>query len=772
MSSISASKMRISGLSGMDTDSMVQQMMKAENLKMDKLKKEQTLLTWKQEAYRDITSTLRTFQSTYFSFTNPATNFRSETMFKTTKVSVTQNGLDSTAVSVSSTSASKAVTHKLKVYALASNDVYNSKSIGGTVTGDAAFDPSKMQVGDKFDITIDGTTKSYQVSADDVGSTTKFTENVNQFIKDKFGMEYDVDPATGVKKPGTDRAKLVISLDAQSKLKFDGVAGHTFKIGENTAPTPSVTSGSLSNLDATKDYSFQIKGPGVTDGTQTITINHDDFGGDTSAANVVSLINQKLQDAGVNSADLKAVVAGDKFSLTSTSENKYTLTDGDGTTNTQGFLATTGLATSMTLTTHSTMSALGFNATTASNSAVLNKNIKDAFDTSAFAADGSLTFKINDHEFSFTGDKKVGELMNQINGAGIGVTMAYNNVTGKFSLSSNDIGLANKIDWGTANPGDNNLGKALGFDAPTSSATDAIFSIDGVQTSRTTNSFDIDGLKVTLNQTAVTASQTGDIVIKSDPNTEDITKSIKALVDTYNKILDTINTETSEKRAKKSTYSYYEPLTSDERSAMSDGDIKLWEDKAKQGILSNDSTLQNIAQQLRRAITEPVTLADGTKISMYSIGISSTSYIDGGKLTIDDAKLQKALTENPDGVAKLFNTESSIPYSDKKNRATRTAQNGVASRLNDILDDAVKATQDSDGYRGSLLMKAGMKGNGSETKNVIYSQLKDYDERISKLQDYLTNKEDYYYSIFSAMDSAVQKSNSQSNYLTQQLSHL
>ena len=46
----------------------------------------------------------------------------------------------------------------------------------------------------------------------------------------------------------------------------------------------------------------------------------------------------------------------------------------------------------------------------------------------------------------------------------------------------------------------------------------------------------------------------------------------------------------------------YEPLTSEEKEAMSDDDVKLWEDKIKNSLLRSDSTLSSIMSSMRSAM--------------------------------------------------------------------------------------------------------------------------------------------------------------------------
>lgn len=83
--------MRLSGLmSGMDTDSIVQELVAVRQKKVDTVKKAQTKLEWKQDTWKDLNKKLKNLQSKYIS----NMRFKSSYAKKTTKVS------NSSAVSV------------------------------------------------------------------------------------------------------------------------------------------------------------------------------------------------------------------------------------------------------------------------------------------------------------------------------------------------------------------------------------------------------------------------------------------------------------------------------------------------------------------------------------------------------------------------------------------------------------------------------------------------------------------------------------------------
>ena len=79
---------RFTGLSGIDTESMVDQMMKAESAKYNRLEKEKTKVTWKQEAFRQLITSMQNFQNKWFSTTSLSSNIGYDAFWNNYKTSI------------------------------------------------------------------------------------------------------------------------------------------------------------------------------------------------------------------------------------------------------------------------------------------------------------------------------------------------------------------------------------------------------------------------------------------------------------------------------------------------------------------------------------------------------------------------------------------------------------------------------------------------------------------------------------------------------------
>jgi len=376
--------------------------------------------------------------------------------------------------------------------------------------------------------------------------------------------------------------------------------------------------------------------------------------------------------------------------------------------------------------------------------------LSDAFDVS-----GNINFEINGvRDFGITSGDTLREMIDKVNESDAGVTMSYSELSGKINVQSNETGEINKINFTET---DGFLLGKLHIDiaaSPSVEAQDAKFSIDGVLTTRNSNDFSIDGANYSLKQEGIVDS----IEVKLSPNTDGLVEKITGFVDKYNEIIETINGKLDEKK-----YYDYNPLSDEEKEAMTEDDIELWEEKAKSGLVGSSSELENIASRMRTLIYEPI---EGLNISLRDIGITTSSnYKENGKLTIDSEKLRESINNNYSKVVDLFTKTSDIDYKDGENRSQRTAESGIANRIYDVLQDSIRTTRNDSGKKGRLLEKAGLVGDVTEFNNSLNNSVKEYDNRIDDLIEYLSEKEDYYYQMFAQMEKAMTEMQSQSSWL-------
>ena len=367
-------------------------------------------------------------------------------------------------------------------------------------------------------------------------------------------------------------------------------------------------------------------------------------------------------------------------------------------------------------------------------------------------------------------DATISQLIGAVNkGTNGNVKLNYSELTEKFSIESlqtgdkkaslvvteNGVGgILTKLNLTVAKGGVVTLGKdaELTITPPGASA--------GTSVTKPGNSFSIDGVNYTLTKEGITN-------ITVAENSQKTYDKIKGFIDKYNELVEKVSGKADEKKQYK-----YLPLTDEQKTAMKEDEIKQWETKAKVGLLKGDSNLDNMLTSMRRAFFDEVKDAG---ISLSEIGLSTSPDISKrGKIIINEEKLKTAIKTKGEQVADLFTKESTKYPSynadaTSKERSDRNGEQGIFQRINDILQDYTRTKTNSSGKKGILLEKAGIKGDGSEFKSLLSEDIIKKDEKISEMIRNLAARENSFYLKFSKLETAMNKLNSQSSWLTQQL---
>jgi flagellar hook-associated protein 2 len=253
---------------------------------------------------------------------------------------------------------------------------------------------------------------------------------------------------------------------------------------------------------------------------------------------------------------------------------------------------------------------------------------------------------------------------------------------------------------------------------------DAAYTVDGgaAQTSRSNVlTAAIPGLELTLKAAGTTSVTVG----APGPDVEAVKTKVRAFVDQYNSTVDFVRGRLAEKRVP---------------GAATPED-------ARKGALFADTQLNGLLSQLRAIVSDKAPGLTGTVRSMGDLGITtgaaaaekSTPGALAGTLVLDDAKLADAL-QNRRLDVKAFLADTA---------------KGVSARLTKLLDPVAKA----DGL---------MDRRADETS----AQIKRIDLQLARMDDRLTAKSDRLKAQFAAMEAAMAKSQSQSQWLSAQLAGL
>lgn len=265
--------------------------------------------------------------------------------------------------------------------------------------------------------------------------------------------------------------------------------------------------------------------------------------------------------------------------------------------------------------------------------------------------------------------------------------------------------------------------------------SDSKIILNGAELTSSSSTVKANGLNISL--TGLTKTNEP-ITFSVATDTDSVYNSIKSFLKEYNAVMKEMNTLFNAESAKG-----YEPLTSEQKEAMTDDDVKLWEDKIKNSLLRSDSTLNGIIQGMRDAMMTTVD-HNGKKYALSSFGImTSTDYTEGGLLHIygdpddnvysdRDDKLKKALEDDPEAVI-----------------ATLT---GVFGNLRETMSKQMAGNR----YSSALTFYNDIK---------MKDDIKSYEKDIEEWEDKLAEMEDSYYKKFTQMETAMAKLQAQQNSL-------
>lgn len=796
---MAVSNLRLGGItSGFDTEAMVTQLLSSYQTRIDKQSQKITKLSWQQSAYQDITKKITEFKNTYFDVLKRDTYLMSPSTFNKFKADVTAtSNADASGLTVSTTSNSSSGSYKIKLNQAAKASTAQGNSItsgnfkldldkalssasGEVKTNDDGSETWTMNFA--LDVQVGGIRKTISFSADALlgadgnvadkdAAKASIIDSLNQKLQESFGYSGKTSGAAGATDANGKEWFLQVQLGSDGKAEFQVGGNASVSVAENKGnfglaqPKEKVAISTGSVVTGVNAFQVEIGGKNVSVAFNGVSSTYYDSKGQTGNEAILAEYkelktaayrksynladNEIVSDEQLekftysneqaakdkNAASIKEAlkgVAGYTFNfdgtyITAADSNgnsvDFSMTSVEG-----GTLGLTKASASNKISSGSTLSDLGFKP----------------------EADGTYKLNINGTEISLDKKSTISSMMSAVNKSAAGVTMTYSSLTNSFTLESKEFGGAGKVEVG-----DTSLGRSLGLvdDNGTVGASEgqnAIFEINGQEVYLNDNTYTLDGNTFTFNDN-MTIGETYTVNIAKDSTT--VKDALKKFVESYNKLIDDVYGYIGKSPAKDDDGNTYEPLTNAEKDEMSEDEITKWEEKAKQGVLYNDSTVSTVMSQMRSALYTSVTLDDGSKFGIYNLGIKTSSeWSEHGKLQIDEDAFDKAFENNEDAIIKLF-TDSDT---------------GMMKKLNSVIDGAVKSSGAAN-TRGTLVRKAGKADSSVTTDSTIYKEMVKMQDRLKELQDRYDTKEEYWWKVFTNMETAMADLNSQTSYISSYL---
>lgn len=647
------STMRLSGLiSGMDTESIIQELVSAKQTKVDNTKKAQTKHEWKQDAWKSLNTKLKNLQSKYVA----NLRFSSSYMKKTTKVS------NSSAVSVITGEDAVNGVQELSVKQLAKTAYLT----GGKVQAGAE--------GKKWD------------------ALTK--------ISDVMGADFkagDITFTTGGKTVDIEVTEDTTISDFLSKIKASGLNAN-FDAGQQRFFISAKQSGADCNFSMTAD---NVGGAKILAALGLQVSLKDDPDSLKQYQEYASYYNENDKDATI--AGMRSLIDGDIATQTQNyldryknlvelkkeAEDKITELKKDSDKNKAAIKAQE------------------------ESIAAYEKEMKDITDsyidiTTATGDDGEVTYTATAKE-DFK--KNVEESYYE--------KAAYaSEVLKKYNAGTDVEGYATKIE-----------------------GRDARIVLNGAEFTSANNTFAINGLTFT----ALAETKADEVVtVTTQDDTDGIYNMLKDFLKEYNSIINEVDKLYNADSAKG-----YEPLTDDEKDAMSESEAEKYETKIKDALLRRDSSLSSIRSGFVEVMSKGIEI-NGKTMYLSSFGVNTLSYFTAG----DNEKNMYHIDGDPDDASTSGNADKlkSMIASDPDTVVSFFTQlsKNLYSKMNDL-------SKPVEGYRsfGSFYDDKKMK-----------TDYDDYKTKISDLEEKLADYEDKWYKKFSSMETALAKLQSSTSAVT------
>lgn len=738
------SNVSISGLvSNLDTDSIVSALVSAYSTKKDKYVKAQTKLEWKQDAWKELNTKIYSFYSGTLS------SLRFSNAFSKKASSV-----DSTKATVKASSDAVSGTQKLKIKQLAKSGyltgavVKSSDGSNTKLTGSSKLSELGIEDGSSISVKVGNTEKTITLNGSDSVNTAvaRLKEAGLNASFDETNQRFFVSSKTS----GSEGEFSIIGANSSGLKALSGMGLNSVTSAdvESYRYWAALTDDDISNFTDT-DYTKQKTA--LYDLTDEVSMNKlkDTLRSTLEKANESNetlgkankLIDYKLdainEVSGLSLEERSALISKAAERMTEISSKKE-LTDEDKAELEELQAKHEIYVASANATFNVEAEKKKYEDEKTENQKIIDANAA-TIDTAnkALADNDGFTAYVNGLNDDIT--KKNAELKETI----------LDNYNTKRSNAKEFVKAYDIVNDANADKTSDEYKNALqligdnsgsGTGAVRIQGQDAIVELNGATFTSASNNFQINGLTITANQLTGADEE---ISITTNTDTQGIYDMIKGFFTEYNTLIKEMDSLYNADSAKG-----YEPLTDDEKEAMTDKEIEKWEEKIKKALLRRDDTLQSVSDSIKNAFQKSYEI-NGKKYSLSSFGIKTGGYftsgdneksifhIDGDSKDSTSSgnadKLMAAIASDPDTVCEFFNKLADGVYAELSNK-----------------------------MKGTTLSSAYTVYNDKSMKN----EYNEYTKTIKSWEEKIESYEEKYRKQFTAMEKALATLNSNSSSLT------
>ncbi|MCL1998060.1 MAG: flagellar filament capping protein FliD [Turicibacter sp.] len=700
-----SNQMRFTGMSGLDVNDMVSQLMRAHAIRLDRMRQNRDIIVWQRDMLRGVGGDMRDFRDQFLSFTtNQQSNIRAPSNF--TGVNTTIVDRDGNALRGITVGGGSPGVTDIRVESTATGDRFRSThNLSRSIRGSNNFDANLLAGlgGFSMQVNLNGRTETIEIEASAIVGITNaaFVNLFNIQLQETFGNDVGGPPNPNVANLGADNRQhiwatieggvLVINTRENNIVgigpgQTDTYAGHRLETmgfelrtrpdGTTIFPTTAINPAEKSMPEFMQNsdgaFNFEINGVVFEFDGETFTVDGD------TVMEVVDPHNLTLQQV-LNAINTSSAGVSTSFSFTS---GRFTMES-----------------------------------------------------DSIGAVNGSIDFNITSEFFSL---------------------LAFSRTP---HLDSNNNPILD--DDGEPIPMDPNVTR-LASDAVVIVDGNRIvrasntFTIDDLMIT----------LDPAMLQNEILLNGAIDATVTMERDTEHTMNVIREFVAGYNEFIQGLRDLVETRRPRQTGGGFYMPLTEEQRNGMSEREILLWEERAMTGLLHRDVTLRSLMNNIRQVMFQDVNLDEGGTINLLNIGIRTHSDLNlFGHLEINEDMLQAAVNDNIDAVNQLFTRMSEIPaVGAGADRAGRLADSGLGARLNDLIH--WELTTDG-GLHDRVGATTG--DSPPNDLNRMGARITEEDRRIDDLLVWLQRREDRYFQMFGRLEAAMVQANSQMMFLEQMI---
>ena len=363
----------------------------------------------------------------------------------------------------------------------------------------------------------------------------------------------------------------------------------------------------------------------------------------------------------------------------------------------------------------------------------------EAGKTFSVTAEGKTT------EIEITEDMTMNDLVSSLKKTGLVVN--FDEAQQRLFINAKDTGVAHDFSFG----GDEETLKTLGLVADPGNpngavkldASNAVMYLNGARFESDTNTFQINGSTYTAKEVSEKNADGTfkETTITTADDYDGIYDTIKNFITEYNKLINEMDKLYNADAAKD-----YEPLTAEEKEALTETEIGEWETKIKDSLLRKDSSLNSVINSMTTAMQQGFKV-NGQTMYLSNFGIKTMGYFEAA----ENEKHAFHIDGDADDASASGNTDLLMSMIASDPDAVKSFFSQLANGLYDAMNASMSSVQDFKSYQKVYNDKQ------------MDKELKDYEKKIADAEEKLKAYEDKWYDKFSAMEVALSKMSSKQN---------